>query len=94
MLADMLSLEVTVVTLTVLSNNLFSCLTCQTSNSTLIGSLVRLRDNHLHLAESERILRNEDKFQELVDLYSSKGLHKKGGCNKDPQSSFSISEWF
>ena len=30
------------------------------------------------MAESERILRNEDKFQELVDLYSSKRLHKKG----------------
>ena len=50
----------------------------QTGNSTLIGSLVRLPDNHLHIAESERVLRNEDKFQELIDLYHSKGQHRKG----------------
>ena len=50
----------------------------QTGNSTLIGSLVRLPDNHLHIAESERVLRNEDKYQELIDLYHSKGQHRKG----------------
>ena len=53
----------------------------QTGNNTLIGSLVRLPDNHLHVAESERVLRNEDKFKELIDLYQSKGLHKKGNCD-------------
>ena len=46
--------------------------------SNLIGSLVRLPDNHLHIAESEQVLRNEDKFQELIDLYHSKGQHRKG----------------
>ena len=50
----------------------------QTGNNTLIGSLVRLPDNHLHIAESERVLRNEDKYQELIQLYHSKGQHRKG----------------
>ncbi len=50
----------------------------QTGNNTLIGSLVRLPDNHLHLAESERILRNEEKFRELVELFSTKRQHRKG----------------
>ena len=50
----------------------------QTGNNTLIGSLVRLPDNHLHVGESERVLRNEDKFKELIDLYQSNGLHRKG----------------
>ena len=49
----------------------------QTGNSTLIGSLVRLPDNHLHIAESERVLRNEDKYQELIDLYHSHTPHCK-----------------
>ena len=44
----------------------------------LIGSLVRLPDNHLHVAESERVLKQEDYFQELVELYNSKGHHNKG----------------
>ena len=51
----------------------------QTGINTLIGSLVRLPDNYLHMAESERVLRNEEKFQELIDLYRSKKEHKKGG---------------
>ena len=50
----------------------------QTGNNTLIGSLVRLPDNHLHLTESERVLRNEEKFQELVQLFRTKGKHSKG----------------
>ena len=50
----------------------------QTGNNTLIGSLVRLPDNYLHMAESERVLKNEEKFQELIDLYRSKKEHKKG----------------
>ena len=50
----------------------------QTGNNTLIGSLVRLPDNHLHVAESERVLRTEEKFQELVQLFRTKGQHKKG----------------
>lgn len=44
----------------------------------MIGSLVRLRDNHLHMSESERVLRNEEKFKELVQLFQTKGQHKKG----------------
>ncbi|XP_019851602.1 PREDICTED: vam6/Vps39-like protein [Amphimedon queenslandica] len=48
----------------------------KTGNNTLIGSLVRLPENHLHLGESERVLRNDEKFQELVQLYQTKGQHK------------------
>ena len=50
----------------------------QTGNKTLVASLVRLPDNYLHLTESERVLRNEQYFSELIDLYQSKGKHKKG----------------
>ena len=50
----------------------------QTGNSTLVRSLVRLPDNHLHFAESERVLCNEDKFEELVDLCHCKGKHRQG----------------
>ena len=50
----------------------------QTENKTLIGSLVRLPDNYLHLDESERVLRNEQYFKELIDLYQSKGKHSRG----------------
>ena len=54
----------------------------QTGNTVLIGSLVRLPDNHLHISESERVLKQEDRFQELVELYNSKGLHSKGGVGR------------
>ena len=50
----------------------------QTGKKTLVASLVRLPDNYLHLTESERVLRNEQYFSELIDLYQSKGKHKKG----------------
>ena len=40
-------------------------------NKTLVVSLV-------HLTESERVLLNEQYFSELIDLYQSKGKHKKG----------------
>jgi hypothetical protein len=30
------------------------------------------------MAESERVLRNEEKYKELIDLYQSKKEHKKG----------------
>ena len=50
----------------------------QTGNKTLIGSMVRLPDNYLHLGECERVLRNEKYFKELIDLYHTKDKHKKG----------------
>ena len=52
---------------------------CQTGN-TLLGSLVRLPDNHLDVSESERVLRHEEKFTELVDLFRSKQMHRQGMC--------------
>ena len=57
---------------------LYSLYYFQTGNNTLIGSLVRLPDNYLHMAESERVLKNEEKYKELIDLYRSKKEHKKG----------------
>ena len=30
------------------------------------------------MTESERVLRNEEKYSELVDLFKSKRLHKNG----------------
>ena len=50
----------------------------QTNNSVLIGSLVRLPENYLHIQESERVLKGKDKYRELIDLYFSKKFHKKG----------------
>ena len=44
----------------------------------LIESLVRLPENYLHIQESERVLKQEDKFKELIDLYYTKKLHNKG----------------
>ena len=53
---------------------------CQQTGNSLLGSLVRLPDNHLDIAESERVLRTEEKFIELVDLFKSKKMHKQGVC--------------
>ncbi len=50
----------------------------QMKKDTMIGSLVRLPDNYLHLGECERVLRSEEHFKELIDLYQSKGRHRKG----------------
>ena len=44
----------------------------------MVGSLLRLPDNYLHLEECERVLRSEEYFKELIDLYQSKGRHRKG----------------
>ena len=58
--------------------NMVGCyVICQTGN-TLLGSLVRLPDNHLDVSESERVLRHEEKFTELVDLFRSKQMHRQG----------------
>jgi hypothetical protein len=47
------------------------------TNNALLGSLVRLPDNHLDVAESERVLRQDEKFTELVDLFKSKQMHRQ-----------------
>ena len=37
----------------------------------------------MHLNESERVLRTDEKFQELVQLYQTKGQHKSGTNNNN-----------
>ena len=48
----------------------------------MIASLVRLHDNFLHQGECERVLRQENLFEELIDFYKSKGEHRKGDKGK------------
>lgn len=47
------------------------------TNDALVASLLRLRDNHCHLAESERALKRHHKHSELIILYQTRGLHRK-----------------
>ena len=48
---------------------------CFQTNDSLVAPLLRL--NHFHLDESEKTLRNYQKFGELIILYQTKGQHKK-----------------
>jgi len=43
-----------------------------------VAPLLRLKDNNCHIDESERVLKDAQKFSELVILYEKKGLHNKG----------------
>lgn len=47
-------------------------------NDALVAPLLRLKDNNCHLEETERILKQHQKFNELVILYERNGLHTKG----------------
>ena len=47
------------------------------TNDALVASLLRLRDNHCHLEESERALKRHHKHAELIILYQTRGLHRK-----------------
>lgn len=47
------------------------------TNDALVASLLRLRDNHCHLDESERALKKHHKHAELIILYQTRGLHRK-----------------
>eukprot|EP00794_Sanderia_malayensis_P017256 gene17256-18981_t len=47
------------------------------TNEALIASLLRLKDNHCHFEESERVLRKGKKYNELILLYQNKGHHTK-----------------
>ena len=47
---------------------------------TLVVSLVRLPDNYLHLTESERVLRNEQYFSELIDLSPRGNTRRVSEC--------------
>lgn len=46
-------------------------------NESLIGPLVRIKDNYLFLLECERVLKKHNKLNELVSLYNTKGEHQK-----------------
>ncbi|EDO34329.1 predicted protein [Nematostella vectensis] len=47
------------------------------TNDALVAPLLRLKDNNSHVEESERALMKNKKYNELVILYQTKGLHKK-----------------
>jgi len=47
------------------------------TNEAMIAPLLRLKDNHCHIEECERVLVKAKKVNELVLLYQSKGNHKK-----------------
>ncbi|GFN97687.1 vam6/vps39-like protein [Plakobranchus ocellatus] len=47
------------------------------TNDALVAPLLRLKDNHCHVVESERVLMKKEKFSELIILYQTKGLHQK-----------------
>ena len=48
------------------------------TNDALIAPLLRLKENYCHVEECERVLMKSKKYNELVILYQTKGLHKKG----------------
>ncbi|KAJ1975589.1 Vacuolar morphogenesis protein 6 [Dimargaris cristalligena] len=47
------------------------------TNPRLVGPLVRVHHNACEIEISERLLLNHHMYQELVDLYFGKGLHRK-----------------
>lgn len=47
------------------------------TNDALVAPLLRLKENNCHVEESERVLMRNKKYNELVILYQTKGLHKK-----------------
>ena len=48
------------------------------TNDALVAPLLRLKENNCHVEECERVLMKNKKYNELVILYQTKGLHKKG----------------
>ena len=54
------------------------CVVCSQTNDALVAPLLRLKDNSCHIDESERVLKEAQKYSELVILYEKKGLHNKG----------------
>ncbi|PFX22208.1 Vam6/Vps39-like protein [Stylophora pistillata] len=47
------------------------------TNDALVAPLLRLKENFCHVEECERVLMKSKKYNELVILYQTKGLHKK-----------------
>ena len=48
------------------------------TNDMLVASLLRLKDNSCNVIETEKILRNKNKFFELFILYERKSMHAEG----------------
>ena len=48
------------------------------TNDALVAPLLRLKENNCHVVECEKVLMKNKKYNELVILYQTKGLHKKG----------------
>lgn len=47
------------------------------TNDALVSSLLRLPNNYCHLEETEVALKKSHKYNELIILYQSKGMHRK-----------------
>lgn len=47
------------------------------TNDALVAPLLRLKENNCHVGECEKVLMKNKKYNELVILYQTKGLHKK-----------------
>ncbi|KAF0310166.1 Vam6/Vps39-like protein [Amphibalanus amphitrite] len=47
------------------------------TNSALVASLLRLKDNHCHLEETEHALKKDHKLAELIILYQTRRLHRR-----------------
>ncbi|ODM93368.1 Vam6/Vps39-like protein [Orchesella cincta] len=47
------------------------------TNESLVASLLRLKDNHCHVEETERALKKHRKYNDLIILYQTKGNHRK-----------------
>jgi len=48
------------------------------TNDALVAPLLRLPDNQCHVEEAERELKKAGKNRELIELYKSKSLHRRG----------------
>ncbi|XP_064621475.1 vam6/Vps39-like protein [Lineus longissimus] len=47
------------------------------TNDALVAPLLRLKDSNCHVEESERVLKQKNKYSELIILYEKKGMHKR-----------------
>jgi hypothetical protein len=50
---------------------------CVQTNPALVGPLLRVPTNRCNVAESEALLMAAERFQELVMLYRTRGLHRQ-----------------
>ena len=60
----------------IIDTTLLKCYLLNKSGS-LVASLLRLKENQCHLEETERTLKKNKKFSELIILYNTRGLHRK-----------------